>query len=133
MADPLNLRDLELWDIPVLRDLVRFGVLANDQIERRYGDPSHAADRLAWLLEAGLVEAWSPLVQDTTAFSATTAGARVARCGLRATRPSLQHLLHEFGVEAITADSRGFGDLTNGELVASAIRPIAGRIMFWPG
>jgi len=32
----------------------------------------------------------------------------------------LERLLQEFGIEATTADSRGFGTLTNGELVASA-------------
>jgi predicted nuclease of predicted toxin-antitoxin system len=32
----------------------------------------------------------------------------------------LERLLQEFGVAAATADSRGFGGLANGELVASA-------------
>ena len=91
-------RQLVLRDILVLRDLVRFGVLANDQIERRYGDPALAADRLPHLVEGGLIEPWSPLIQDTAVYSATAAGARVARCGLRATRPSLQHLRHDVAV-----------------------------------
>jgi hypothetical protein len=94
----MDLRDLVLLDILVLRDLVRFGVLANDQIERRYIDPSLAADRLPHLVEGGLVEAWAPLIQHTAVYSATAAGGRVARCGLRATRPSLQHLRHDIAV-----------------------------------
>lgn len=32
----------------------------------------------------------------------------------------LQELLRELGVEAVTADSKGFGNLANGELVSSA-------------
>jgi hypothetical protein len=98
MARRFTLLDFKLRDILVMRDLVRFGALANDQIERRYDDSSLAADRLEWLVEAGLVERWSPLIEHTTVYSATAAGARVARCGLRATRPSLQHLRHDVAV-----------------------------------
>jgi hypothetical protein len=109
----MDLRELVLLDILVLRDLVRFGVLANDQIERRYIDPSLAADRLPHLLEGGLVEAWSPLIQDTAVYSATAAGARVARCGLRATRPSLQHLRHDIAVIDLADHIREHEPLTD--------------------
>jgi hypothetical protein len=98
MARRVDLRDLAPPDILVLRDLVRFGVLANDQIERRYGYSVLATARLLRLVEAGLVEAWSSLIQDTDVYSATPAGAGVARCGLRPTRPSLQHLRHDVAV-----------------------------------
>jgi hypothetical protein len=98
MARHLTGRDLEPRDVTVLRDLVRFGALANDQIERRYGDLAHATARLPGLVQSGFVEAWSPLIQDTAVYSATAAGAGVARCGLRATRPSIQHLRHDIAV-----------------------------------
>ena len=98
MARPINLRDLIPLDILVLRDLVRFGVLANDQIDRRYGHGPLAVSRLALLVEAGLVDPWSRLIEDTAIFSATPAGARISRCGLRPTRPSLEHLRHDVAV-----------------------------------
>jgi hypothetical protein len=98
MARRINPRALELRDILVLRDLVRFGVLADDQIQRRYGDASHAMARLPVLVKAGLVEPWSRLIEATAVYSATHAGAGVARAGLRPTRPSLQHLRHDVAV-----------------------------------
>ncbi|MDQ6673273.1 MAG: hypothetical protein M3069_21455 [Chloroflexota bacterium] len=98
MARHLTRRDLEPRDITVLRDLVRFGVLANDQIERRYADTAHAASRLSRLIESGFVEAWSPLIQHTSVYSATAAATGVAGCGLRATHPSIQHLRHDIAV-----------------------------------
>lgn len=98
MTRHLTRRDLEARDFAVLRDLVRFGALTGDQIERRYGDAAHAAARLADLSASGLVEAWSPLIQDTSVYSATAAAAGVAACGLRATRPSIQHLRHDLAV-----------------------------------
>ena len=76
MARRFTLLDFKLRDILVLRDLVRFGVLANDQIERRYNDSSLAAARLEWLVEAGLVEPWSPLIEHTAVYSATAARRR---------------------------------------------------------
>ncbi len=99
MARHLTRRDLQPRDLTVLRDLVRFGALANDQIERRYDDdPAHARARLPELVASGFVEAWSPLIQDTAVYSATAAAAGVTGCGLRATRPSLQHLRHDLAV-----------------------------------
>jgi hypothetical protein len=98
MSRPVTLRDLIPLDILVLRDLVRFGVLTDDQIGRRYQEPSLAADRLALLVEAGFVEVWPALVHNTAIFSATTLGTAVARTGLRPTRPSLEHLRHDIAV-----------------------------------
>ena len=91
-------QQVDSHDMLVLRDLVRFGVLADDQIERRYGDSALATERLRMLVDGGLVQAWSPLLKDTSLYSATAAGARVTRCGLRPTRPSLQHLRHDVAV-----------------------------------
>jgi hypothetical protein len=94
----IDLRDLELHDILVLRDLVRFKVLAEDQIARRYGDASRAIARLQVLVEGGLVEPWSQAVEDTAVYSASPAGARIARCGMPASKPSYGHLRHDLAV-----------------------------------
>ena len=79
----IDLRDLELHDILVLRDLVRFGVLANDQIDRRYGDAARASGQTATAGRRRPGRAWSPLIEDTAVYSATAAGAR-----RRALRPA---------------------------------------------
>jgi hypothetical protein len=98
MTRPFNLHDLDPHDVLVLRDLVRFGVLADDQIGRRYGDSSHATTRLQELVEAGLVEPWPRLIEDTSMYSASRAGARVAGCGLSTARPKHDHLRHDVAV-----------------------------------
>jgi hypothetical protein len=90
--------DLTPPDLRVLRDLVRFGILADDQIDRRYGDPSLSATRLSVLIDLGLVETWSPLINATSVYSATPTGASVAHTGLGPTRPSLEHLRHDIAV-----------------------------------
>jgi hypothetical protein len=98
MPSSITPKDLNPLDIIVLRDLVRFGVLANDQIDRRYGEAKLASTRLRLLVEGGLVSGWSPLIKDTAVYSATAAGAGAAPSELRATRPSLQHLRHDIAV-----------------------------------
>jgi hypothetical protein len=98
MATLISLRDLVPHDILVLRDLVRFGALADDQVARRYGNAAFAVDRIARLVDGGLVEQWAPLIQATTLYSATAVGTGVSRCGLRPTRPSLEHLRHDIAV-----------------------------------
>ena len=98
MPRPITLRDLTPLDIVVLRDLVRFGVLTNDQIDRRYGDSRITLIQLPLLVAGGFVEPWARLIQDASLFSATPAGARVASCGLRANKPALEHLRHDLAV-----------------------------------
>jgi hypothetical protein len=98
MPNSLTLKELDPHDFIVLRDLVRFGVLANDQIDRRYGDADLASTRLQRLIDGGLVAGWSPLIKDTAVYSVTPAGARTVRSELRATRPSLEHLRHDIAV-----------------------------------
>jgi hypothetical protein len=82
MAASITLRDLDELDIPVLRDLVAFGALTNDQIERRYGDPHLAAGRLELLFQGGFVRR-DKFVQDTTVFYPSRLGNRVSKLGLR--------------------------------------------------
>jgi len=95
---PISFQDLIPEDYLVLRDLVRFGVLAEDQINRRYGDSIVTMLQLPLLDAGGFVEPWEFLLCGTQLFSATAYGARAAQCGLRATKPSMQDLRHDIAV-----------------------------------
>jgi hypothetical protein len=99
MAHVITLRDLHPLDILVLRDLVRFGVLADDQIERRYGDATLTANRLA-LLEAGaFINKPRPnVIQGTVIYTASQYGTAIARCGLGWRTPLEGHLAHDVAV-----------------------------------
>jgi hypothetical protein len=92
------LRDLHPLDIVVIRDLVRFGVLADDQIARRYGDAAIASQQLTLLESGGLIDPWARLIQDSSIYSATDYGALIARTGLKAKRPSMEHLRHDIAL-----------------------------------
>jgi hypothetical protein len=99
MAHVITLRDLHPLDIVVLRDLVRFGVLADDQIERRYGDATFTADRLALLEAGGFVnKPRTDVIQGAAIYCTTRYGAIVARCGLGWTTPREGHLAHDIAV-----------------------------------
>ncbi len=99
MPHLITLRDLHPLDIVVVRDLVRFGVLADDQIARRYGTAAVAAERLA-LLEAGgfINKPRADVIHGASIYSASRYGGIVARCGLSATPPSEGHLAHDVAV-----------------------------------
>jgi hypothetical protein len=99
MARVITLRDLHSLDILVLRDLVRFGVLANDQIERRYGDSGSSTDRLALFERGGLVnKPRADVVQGAVIYTASRYGTIVARCGLGWRMPREGHLAHDIAV-----------------------------------
>lgn len=99
MAHVISPRNVHPLDIVVLRDLVRFGVLADDQIERRYRDKTLAADRLA-LLHAGgfLNRPRADVVQGASIYTATPYGTAFARCGLGWRMPLEGHLAHDIAV-----------------------------------
>jgi len=63
--------DLDAGDLLALRDLVRFGVMADDQIARRYADPALAKPRLAHLREAGIISLWWEPLEDARVYSPT--------------------------------------------------------------
>jgi hypothetical protein len=99
MAEVLTLRNLHVLDILVLRDLVRFGVMANDQIERRYRDASFTASRLALLEAGGLINKPRPnVIQGASIYTASPTGAAFARCGLGWRTPLEGHLAHDIAV-----------------------------------
>jgi hypothetical protein len=95
---PITLRDLHPLDIVVVRDLVRFGILTNDQIDRRYGNPLITAQQLPLLVTGGFVEPWRQLIKGAAVYSASASGARIARTGLKASRPTYDHLRHDIAV-----------------------------------
>ena len=90
----ISKRDLRPLDFGVVRDVVRFGVMATDQIERRYADAALAAVRLPILLSGEFISLWPNVIQGTSVYSATAYGARVADCGLRQSRPYAAHVPH---------------------------------------
>jgi hypothetical protein len=99
MPHLITLRDLHPLDILVLRDLVRFGVLADDQVARRYHDAVLAADRLALLLAGGFVnKPRTDVIQGALIYTASRYGGIVARCGLSAQTPRDGHLAHDVAV-----------------------------------
>jgi hypothetical protein len=63
--------ELEPCDMPALLDLVRFGVMAEDQIAQRYPDPSTACTRLPRLKEAGIVNLWCTSLEGARVYSPT--------------------------------------------------------------
>src|SRR5205823_353120 len=95
----ISRRNLHTLDALVLRDLVRFGVMAGDQIERRYRDAAFAADRLA-LLEAGgfINKPRTEVIDGATIYTASFYGATVACCGLGWRMPREGHLAHDIAV-----------------------------------
>ncbi|MCA1644325.1 MAG: hypothetical protein LC797_02265 [Chloroflexi bacterium] len=99
MPPRITRRDLHPRDLVVLRDLVRFGVLADNQIQRRYGNALLMADRLA-MLEAGCLinQPRSKVIAGTSIYSATQYGAVVAGCGLNWRIPPEGHLAHDIAV-----------------------------------
>ena len=99
MPRVITLRDLHPLDIVVLRDLVRFGVLATDQIARRYGDATLTANGLA-LMEAGALvsKPRADVIQGTVIYTASRYGTAIARCGLGWRVPLEGHLAHDVAV-----------------------------------
>jgi hypothetical protein len=98
LRHPISRRDLIQEDYLVLHDLVRFGALAEDQINRRYGDPILTLLRLPLLDAGGFIEPWEVEVSGTQIFSATRSGARVAQCGLAQAKPPMQNLRHDIAL-----------------------------------
>src|SRR4051794_12803071 len=96
MTHVITLRDLHPLDILVLRDLVRFGVLTNDQIERRYRDPAVTVARLALLQAGGLLnKPREEILQGAIIYSASRYGVHIARSGLGWRMTPDGHLAHD--------------------------------------
>ena len=96
MRKLLTRRDLDAGDRRALRDLVRFGVMADDQIARRYADPALAHLRLAMLRDGGIVLHWHQSLEFSQVYSPTTLGRLVARVvDVKWRKASERHLAHD--------------------------------------
>ena len=92
----LSRHDLDENDRSALRDLIRFGVMADDQIARRYADPSHAAARLPLLKDGGIVFRWRVPLDDTRVYSPTALARHLVHVpGVESRKPSPTHLAHD--------------------------------------
>lgn len=91
--------DVDERDLPALRDLVRFGVMTDDQIARRYADPSLASARLPHLKEAGIVELWCESLEGAQVYSPTRRAVRLAAVpDIRLHETSTGHLAHDIAL-----------------------------------
>ena len=91
--------ELDPLDIPALRDLARFGVMADDQLARRYADSVFGFNRLLQLKEARVVSRWREALEGSRVYSPTRLGrliAGVSGVHPRTTYPS--HLAHDVAV-----------------------------------
>jgi hypothetical protein len=84
--------DVDPHDLPALRDLVRFGVMADDQLARRYANPSDALTRLHHLKQAGLVQRWWESLEGARIYSPTRLARLIA--GIHNLRPRTTHVTH---------------------------------------
>jgi hypothetical protein len=118
-----GLVQLDPLDRPALRDLVRFGVMADDQLARRYPDPTLAFARLPQLKEAGIVYLWSESLEGARVYSPTRL-ARLATAvpGLHPRTTYASHLAHDVALvdlaDYLVADQPGLRWLTEDEVRA---------------
>jgi len=94
--------DLDPSDLPALRDLVRFGVMADDQLARRYADSPDRPDvstRLLHLKEAGIVQRWWESLEGARIYSPTRLARLIAAIpNLRPRTTYVTHLAHDVAV-----------------------------------
>ncbi len=87
--------EVDPLDVPALRDLVRFGVMADDQLARRYANPSSTSARLLQLKGAGVVKEYWERLEGASVFEATRLTCLIVgapHVNLRAIyRPHLSH------------------------------------------
>jgi hypothetical protein len=91
--------DLDPLDLHALGDLVRFGVMAEDQLARRYADSAFGAARLPRLWEAGIVNLWSDVLEGASVYSPTRLTQRIVGVSNVSPRqPRRAHLAHDVAV-----------------------------------
>lgn len=113
--------DLDPLDLPALRDLARFGVMADDQLARRYPDPTLAFKRLPVLKEAGIVSRWWVALEGARVYSPTRLGRLIASVPrLRPRTTYVTHLAHDVAVvdlaDYLVAHEPGLQWVTEDEL-----------------
>lgn len=98
-GQPFHHPDVDPLDLPALRDLVRFGVMADDQLARRYADPAFASTRLEHLKDAHVIRRWFESLEGARIYSPTRLAALVAGVtGVRPRHPKFAHLSHDVAV-----------------------------------
>jgi hypothetical protein len=86
-------------DLDALHDLVRFGVMAEDQIIRRYRDAKIGPYRIRRLKTAGLVSEWGDTLEGSSVFSPTPLARHViGRHDLNPHTTRRTHLAHDVAV-----------------------------------
>jgi hypothetical protein len=91
--------DLDPLDLPALRDLVRFGVMADDQLARRYADSAFAYARLDQLKTAGVIERWWASLEGARVYSPTRLARHIAAMpNLHPRGTPVAHLAHDVAV-----------------------------------
>ena len=91
--------DFDPLDLPALCDLVRFGVMAEDQLARRYADPAFGFSRLPQLEEAGVVDRWLETLEGANVYSPRRMAFRiVGTVGVSPRKPRRTHLSHDVAV-----------------------------------
>lgn len=98
MPCPLTLQDLDPRDALVMWDLIRFGALADYQVDRRYGGSDITRARLTYMLEQGLVTGSTNRLQDITVYEPTERGYFLCRFGLKRRKVRDWHTAHDIAV-----------------------------------
>jgi hypothetical protein len=120
---PLQHPAVDSHDLPALRDLVRFGVMADDQLARRYADPSLGFARLLQLKEAGILNRWWASLEGARVYSPTPVARLITHMpDVRPHTTHASHLAHDVAVvdlaDYLLAQDAGYLWLTEDELGA---------------
>jgi hypothetical protein len=98
-AASVSLGEFDRLDLPALRDLVRFGVMAEDQLARRYADEALGLSRLPQLKESGIVDVWVESLEGARLYSPTRRAFRiVGHSGVSPRKPRRTHASHDVAV-----------------------------------
>ena len=98
IACPRTLQDLDPRDLTILWDLIRFGALADYQIDRRYRAPHVSSVRLPILLDEGFVARMDPWLPGLESYQATSRGFYLGRFGLKRHTIKYGQLGHDVAV-----------------------------------
>jgi hypothetical protein len=91
----ITARELDAQDRFVLCDLVRFGLLAADQIARRYADPALATRRIPFLLAGRVIYDWPYELDGARVYSPTALGAHLCEVEVDRILTNQRHLAHD--------------------------------------
>jgi hypothetical protein len=99
MTHVLTHPELQAVDKSALSDLVRFGIMADDQLARRYADPTSAFARLLQLNESGIVRLCSETLEGADVYEPTRLAAILSEIPTtRLRRINRNHVSHDIGV-----------------------------------